>query len=227
MSTGKSSRNGRTESDGMTSQQSVLWSGAIVTGGGCEPSTRSHVRAWNISCLPLHRSIPTRLTDIRLKDSAGLDLRFVSDKPPSTATWTWPSTVAPPMNIGEYKRMARLNLACVSLGVSTGGRTAGTKVLDGARRRCGPVVRRIGDVDPPLGGTVSPFGGVACAEESGARGPGVDSTDPSALPCNMLFEDLLSGMGVRLALPIIDRGLSRSLLSISEAASRRGRGDKV
>ena len=169
MSTGKSSRNGRTESDGMTSQQSVPWSRVMVTGGGCEPSMRSQVRARNISCLPLHRSIPTRLTDILLKDRAGLDFRLVSGKPPSTATWTWPSTVAPPMNIGEYKRMARLNLACVSLGVSTGGRTAGTKVLDGARRRCGPVVRRIGDVDPPLAGTVSPFGGIACAEESGAR----------------------------------------------------------
>ena len=169
MSTGKSSRNGRTESDGMTSQQSVPWSRVMVTGGGCEPSMRSQVRARNISCLPLHRSIPTRLTDILLKDRAGLDFRLVSGKPPSTATWTWPSTVAPPMNIGEYKRMARLNLACVSLGVSTRGRTAGTKVLDGARRRCGPVVRRIGDVDPPLAGTVSPFGGVACAEESGAR----------------------------------------------------------
>ena len=169
MSTGKSSRNGRTESDGMTSQQSVPWSRVIVTGGGCEPSMRSQVRARNISCLPLHRSIPTRLTDILLNDRAGLDFRFVSSIPPSTATWTWPSTVAPPMNIGEYKRMARLNLACVSLGVSTGGRTAGTKVRDGARRRCGPVARRIGDVDPPLAGTVSPFGGVACAEESGAR----------------------------------------------------------
>ena len=169
MSTGKSSRNGRTESDGMTSQQSVPWSGAIVTGGECEPSIRSQDRARNISCLPLHRSIPTRVTDILLKDRAGLDFRFVSDKPPSTATWTWPSTVAPPMKIGEYKRMARLNLACVSLGVSTGGRTAGTNVLDGARRRCGSVDRRIGDVDPPLAGTVSPFGGVACAEENGAR----------------------------------------------------------
>ncbi len=169
MSTGKSNRNGRTESDGMTSQQSVLWSGAIVTGGGCEPSTRSQDKARNISCLLLHRSIPTRVTDILLKDRAGLDLRFVSDKPPSTATWTWPSTVAPPIKIGEYRRMARLNLACVSLGVSTGGRTAGTKVLEGARRRYGSVGRRIGDDDPPLAGTVRPFGGVACAEESGAR----------------------------------------------------------
>ena len=169
MSTGKSSRNGKTESDGMTSHQSVPWSGAIVTGGGCEPSIRSQVRARNISRLPLHRSIPTRLTDILLKDRTGLDLRFVSDIPPSTSTWTWPSTVAPPMKIGEYKRMARLNLACVSLGVSTGGRTAGTKVLDGARRNCGPLGRRMGDVDPPLAGTVSPFGGVACVEESGAR----------------------------------------------------------
>lgn len=169
MSTGKSRRNGKTESDGMTSQQSVLWSGAIVTGGGCEPSIRSQVKARNISRLPLHRSIPTRLTDILLRDRAGRDLRFVSGKPPSTATWTWPSTVAPPIKIGEYKRMARLNLACVSLGVSTGGRTAGTKVLDGARRSCGPVGRRIGDVEPPLAGTVSPIGGVACGEESGAR----------------------------------------------------------
>ena len=46
--------------------------------------------------------------------------------------------------------------------------------------------------------------------------------DPSVLPCNMLLDDLLSGMGVRLALPIVDRGVSRSVPSRSEVSSGRG-----
>ena len=169
MSTGRSSRKGRIELDGIRSQQSMPESEAIVVGGGCEASMRAHVRARNISCLPLHRSNPTSVTDMLLSDRAALDFRFPSDEPPSTATWTSPSTVAPPMKMGEYNRMARLNRVCLSLGVSTGGRMAGTKVLDGALRRCGSVSRRIGDVDPPRAGTVRPGGETACTDERGAR----------------------------------------------------------
>lgn len=73
----------------------------------------------------------------------------------------------------------------------------GTKVLEGALRRFAVFGRRMGDVDPPRGGTVTPVLGIACGGKSGALwpGPGVDSMDPSALPCSMLLDDL-SGIGV-------------------------------
>ena len=74
----------------------------------------------------------------------------------------------------------------------------GTKVLEGALRRFAAFGRRMGDVDPPRGGTVAPVLGFASGGKSGALwpGPGVDSMDPSALPCSMLLDDLLSGIGV-------------------------------
>ena len=91
----------------------------------------------------------------------------------------------------------------VNLVVSTGGRIHGTKVLDGAFRRFATLGRRMGDVDPPLAGTVAPVLGVAWMGKSGAFVPGVDSMDPSALPSGMLLDDLLSGIDVRptLAMP--------------------------
>lgn len=90
----------------------------------------------------------------------------------------------------------------------------GTKVLEGALRRFAAFGRRMGDVDPPRGGTVTPVLGFACGDKSGPLWPGsgVDSMDPSALPCSMLLDDLLSGIGVG---PILALAANLELFSVS------------
>ena len=72
----------------------------------------------------------------------------------------------------------------------------------------------MGDVDPPRDGTVTHVLGFAYGGKSGALwpGPGVDSMDPSALPCSMLLDDLLSGIGVG---PILAIAANLELFSVS------------
>lgn len=87
MTTGRSSRKGNVEFEGWTSQAMPgLGSGDIEAGGGCATSMRSHVKARNMSCLLLHLSMPTKVVDILLNDNPGVDLRRVSNGPPSIAT---------------------------------------------------------------------------------------------------------------------------------------------
>ena len=109
MTTGRSSRKGNVEFEGWTSQVvSGPGYGAIEDGGGCAASIRSHDKARNMSCLPLHLSMPTRVAEILFNDRAGVDLRRVSNGPPSIPTWISPSTVAPPTKMGADRWIARL-----------------------------------------------------------------------------------------------------------------------
>ena len=109
MTTGRSSRNGNVVFEGCTSQVlSFLGSRVIEAGGGCAASISSHDKARNMSCLPLHLSIPTSVTQILTNDRPGVDLPRVSNGPPSIPTWISPSTVAPPMKSGADRWMARL-----------------------------------------------------------------------------------------------------------------------
>lgn len=48
----------------------------------------------------------------------------------------------------------------------------GTMVLGGALLRFAAFGRRMGDVDPPRGGTVTPVLGFACGGKSGTLWPG-------------------------------------------------------
>ena len=87
MTTGRSRRKGNVEFDGWTSQVvSDLGIGAIEAGGGCAVSIRSHDNARNMSCLPLHLSVPTRVVESLLNNRLGVDLRRVSNGPPSIPT---------------------------------------------------------------------------------------------------------------------------------------------
>lgn len=87
MSTGRSRRKGSVEFEGRTSQVvSGPGSRAIEAGGGCAASIKSHDKARNMSCLPLHLSIPTNVAETLLNDRPGVDLRRVSNGPPSIAT---------------------------------------------------------------------------------------------------------------------------------------------
>lgn len=118
MTTGRSNRKGKVEFEGCTPQvASGAASGAIEAGGGCAASIRSLDTARNMSCLPLHLSIPIRVVEILLSDRLGVDLRRVSNGPPSIPTWTSPSTVAPPIAIGPDRWIARLRREWVNLGV--------------------------------------------------------------------------------------------------------------
>lgn len=109
MITGRFSRKGKVEFEGWTSQvASGPKFGAIDAGGGCAASIRSLDRARNMSFLPWHLSMPTRVAEILLNDRPGVDFRRVSNGPPSIPTWISPSTVAPPTNIGDDRWMARL-----------------------------------------------------------------------------------------------------------------------
>ena len=87
MTTGRSRRKGNVEVEGWTSQVvSDLRTGAIEAGGGCAVSIRSHDKARNMSCLPLHLSVPTRVVESLLSNRLGVDLRRVSKGPPSIPT---------------------------------------------------------------------------------------------------------------------------------------------
>ena len=117
--TGKSRRKGNVVSEATTSQEEPNpGPGAIFIGGGCVSSMRSVVKARKMSRLPLHRSTPIKVTEILSRFRAERDLRFVSNVPPSIDTWTWPSTVAPPMDIGEDRWRIMSTREWVSLGES-------------------------------------------------------------------------------------------------------------
>ena len=193
MTTGRSSRKGNVEFEGWTSQVvSDPGSGAIEAGGGCAASIRSHDKARNMSCLPLHLSMPTKVTDILPNDRPSVDLRRVSNGPPSTPTWISPSTVAPPMKMGADRWMARLRREWVSLGTSSRsiGKVEGANVRDGALRKLKTLGRRMGEVDRPLAGTVVPFLDVP----RNGRGGGVCEPEIGELPWKGCFEEPLSGI---------------------------------
>lgn len=197
MTTGKSSRNGNVEFEGWTSQvASGPGSGAIEAGGGCAASMRLLDKARNMSCLPLHLSIPTRVAETLLNDRTGVDLRRVSNGPPSIPTWIPPSTVAPPMKTGADRRTARLRREWVNLGVSSRsvGITEGANVRDGARRRVTTSGRRMGEVDRPRAGTVVPLLGVPCDGRCGKGCVAADRMEAAELPCWICLEELRSGM---------------------------------
>lgn len=78
MTTGRSSRKGNVEFEGWTSQvASGPGPGAIEAGGGCTASIKSLDKARNMSSLPLHLSMPTRVTEILPNERPGVDLRRV------------------------------------------------------------------------------------------------------------------------------------------------------
>lgn len=208
MITGRSSRKGNVEFEGWTSQVVTgPRSGAIEAGGGCAASIRSHDKARNMSCRPLHLSMPTKVTEILLNERPGVDLRRVSNGPPSIPTWISPSTVAPPTNTGADRWMARLRREWVSFGASSTsiGMTEGANVRDGARRRVKALGRRIGEVDRPRAGTVVPLLGVPCNSKGGGGGGAAkdaDRTETAELPGMVCLEEALSGM--------LDKGVSPS-----------------
>lgn len=198
MTTGKLSRKGSVEFEGWTSQvASGPGSGAIEAGGGCAASMRSLDKARNMSFLPLHSSIPTRVAEILLSDRPGVDLRRVSNGPPSTPTWISPSTVAPPMKRGADMWMARFRREWVNVGVSSRsiGITEGANVREGARRRGRTLGRRIGEVDRPRGGTAVPLLSVPCDGRGGGACKAADRPETAELPWNIsCLDEALSGM---------------------------------
>ena len=166
MCTGRSSRNGNIETDGITSQNAsdtaLDDAAAIVAGGGCVSSSNSVARVRKIKFFPCDVSTPNTSIEIRPIESAGFDLCRFLVLPSVITIQTWPSTVPPPTKRGAGIYISNDTRGWDNSGTSriSVGLTERTKVLAGTRCMSEDtgfslsISSRIGDVLLPLTGIV-------------------------------------------------------------------------